>query len=102
MRMSKLKELYHRCDEMNGMNDVLIDKTIEALSKDSLTKEERELNADNLKRELESRENFGKVKSTYMERKAENRGWLLGVVGCMIGTCIVEAGPNILKKLKKK
>ncbi|WP_407450047.1 hypothetical protein [Fibrobacter sp.] len=101
MRKAKLKEWHDRADELDMMNDCLIDSTLNALCKDDLSQEDRKLNVDALRRELDCRKNFGKVKAAYKERKAEDRGYWIGVSGCMLGLVICEVLPVLKKHLKK-
>lgn len=102
MRKAKLKELYDRAKTYNEINDVCIDCTIARLNADDITVEDRKEGIELLKTELETRKNFNSVETAYKERKAEDRGYWIGVSGCCLGIILAEVGPVLWKHFKTK
>ena len=102
MRKAKLKEAHDKAVVADEFNDIFIETTLESLCEEDLSCEDRKDRVNTLKKELELRDHSKRVQSLYKERKAEDRGYWIGVTGCMLGLFLSEVGPKVLENLKKK
>lgn len=102
MRKKQLKEMYDKATICNELNNALIENALERLKQDDLTDESRIESVELLEKTLKTRDDFGKIETAYKERKAEDRGYWIGVGGTLLGTFIAEVGPKIYKVLLKK
>ena len=102
MRKKQLKEMHDRASAYNELNNVIIESIMERLKEPDLTDEKRIESVELLEEQLKCRGNFEDIEKAYRERKAEDKGYWIGVGGSLLGVFIAEVGPRIIKVLKKK
>lgn len=102
MRTKKLKELHDVSIGLSLTNEMLIERTLKRLKEKDLSEEARIAEVNLLEEELKLRDNLKKGQDLYKERKAENRGYFIGVGGSLLGVLLADFGPIIVKNLRRK